>query len=44
MIVFWRTLRSRKKSMLGWSLGLIALIAITVAAYPSIANQDASLT
>jgi ABC-2 type transport system permease protein len=39
MTVFWRTLRSRKKSLLGWALGLIALIAITVAAYPSIANQ-----
>lgn len=40
MTVFWRTLRSRKKSLLGWSLGMIGLIAITVAAYPSIANQD----
>ena len=40
MTVFWRTLRSRKKSLLGWGLGLIGLIAITVAAYPSIANQD----
>jgi ABC-2 type transport system permease protein len=39
MTVFWRTLRSRKKSLLGWALGLIALIAITVAAHPSIANQ-----
>jgi len=40
MTVFWRTLRSRKKSLLGWALGLIGLIAITVAAYPSIANQS----
>lgn len=40
MTVFWRTLRSRKRSLLAWSLGLIALIGITVAAYPSIAGQD----
>ncbi|MEE9297444.1 MAG: ABC transporter permease subunit [Acidimicrobiia bacterium] len=40
MTVFWRTLRSRKRSLLAWSLGLIGLIGVTVAAYPSIANQD----
>ena len=40
MTIFWRTLRSRRKSLLGWSLGLVGLIAITVAAYPSIANQE----
>ena len=40
MTVFRRTLRSRRRSLLGWSLGLIGLIAITVAAYPSIANQE----
>jgi ABC-2 type transport system permease protein len=40
MTVLWRTLRSRRKSLLGWSLGLVGLIGITVAAYPSIANQE----
>lgn len=40
MTVFFRTLRSRRKSLLAWSLGLLGLIGVTVAAYPSIANQD----
>ncbi len=40
MTVFWHTLRSRRRSMIGWSLSLIGLIGITVAAYPSIANQE----
>jgi len=40
MTVFWHTLRLRRRSMLGWSLGLVGLIGITVAAYPSIANQE----
>jgi ABC-2 type transport system permease protein len=37
--VFRRTLRSRRRSLLGWALGMLALIAVTVAAYPSIAGQ-----
>lgn len=40
MTVFWRTIRSRRRSLLAWSLGLIGLIGVTVAAYPSIANQE----
>lgn len=40
MIVFGRTLRSRRRSLIGWALGMLALIAITVGAYPSIAGQS----
>ncbi len=40
MTVFQRTLRSRRRSMVGWTLGLIGLIGVTVGAYPSIAHQE----
>lgn len=40
MIVFSRILRSRKRSLLAWGLGLVGLIGITVGAYPSIAGMD----
>lgn len=40
MTVFLHTIRSRRRSMIGWSLSLIGLIGVTVAAYPSIAGQE----
>lgn len=40
MTVLVRTLRSRRRSLLAWGLGLVGLIGVTVAAYPSIAGQS----
>jgi ABC-2 type transport system permease protein len=37
--VLLETLRERRRSLLWWTLGLIALIAITLAFYPSVRDQ-----
>lgn len=39
MSVLRRSLRSRRRSLLAWTIALIGLIGITVAAYPSVAGQ-----
>ena len=39
--VLAQSLRERRRSLLWWSLGVLALVALTVAFYPSIENDDA---
>ena len=38
--VFRRIVAARKKSLIAWTISLVALMAMMVFAYPAVADQD----
>lgn len=37
--LFWKTIRDRRRSLIGWSVGLVAVVAVLCAYWPSVRDS-----